>query len=287
MPGVRRGSARADLLPLTIGTLRREGISFSYLDRGAGAPLVFQHGLGGDASQPDGLYARERRLVCLECRGHGGTAPLGDPDRLGFATFAADVLALMDELEIERALVGGVSMGAGVAARLAADHPNRVAGLVLVRPAWVDAAYPDSLRIMETVAELLQQRSDLASGLTALERDPAYLAIAAAAPSAAASLRNQFARRLARERAVVLQRMVADSPLSGGPQWAEIATPTLILAAHGDPIHPFAVAEAIAARLPSVELREIPSKDADAAGHSREIAAALAAFAEERWNRRD
>jgi len=258
--------------------LEREGIAFSYLDRGAGAPFVFQHGLGGDAAQPDGLYHHRRRLVCLECRGHGATVPLGDGDALNFATFAHDVLALMDHLDIERALLGGVSMGAGVAARIALDRPERVTGLVLVRPAWLDAPHPENLQIMEIVAGLIR-RYETDDALTALEGEASYQAIAAQAPSAAESLRGQFSRPLARERAAVLERMPADHPLPDGSRWADIATPTLVIATQGDPIHPFATAEAIAARLPNARLREVPSKDTDPGAHTREVVAAVAAFA--------
>jgi pimeloyl-ACP methyl ester carboxylesterase len=261
-----------------MGTFDREGIAFSYLDRGAGAPCVFQHGLGGDATQPDGLFHRHRRRVCLECRGHGATIPLGDPDRLTFATFAADVLALMDFLDIERALIGGVSMGAGVAARIALDHPDRVTGLILDRPAWLDAPHPENLQIMEIIAALLQQH-DAEDALTALEGDPSYQAIAAQAPSAADSLRGQFSRRLARERAAVLQRMPGDHPLPNGSGWADLTAPTLVIATHGDPIHPFATAEAIASRIPNARLLEVPSKDMNGGAQTRETAAAIASFA--------
>ena len=264
-------------------TVVREGITFSYLDRGVGEPFVFQHGLGGDAAQADGLYPDHRRLVCLECRAHGDTAPLGDPEALTFATFAADVLALMDHLEVERALVGGVSMGAGVAARLAADHPERVTGLILVRPAWLDAPHPDGLRIMETVAELIQ-RGDTQAGLAALEDDPAYQAIAAQAPSAATSLRRQFARPLAHERVAVLQRMPADFPLSDGRQWTDITTPTLVIATRGDPIHPFAIAETIAARIPTATLLEVPSIEINPCAQTRAIAESLVTFADKMQN---
>ena len=59
------------------------------------------------------------RLLTLDCRGHGATEPLGEEARLNFSAFADDVVALLDHLGIEQAIVGGISMGAGVALNLA------------------------------------------------------------------------------------------------------------------------------------------------------------------------
>ena len=98
---------------------RPNGLAFSYLDEGGGNPFVFQHGLGGDAAQPRSLWSGAGRLVCLECRGHGHTTPLGTPDDLDFGTFARDLASLLNALELDDVVLGGVSMGAGVALRLA------------------------------------------------------------------------------------------------------------------------------------------------------------------------
>ena len=59
-------------------------------------PFVFQHGLGGDVSQPAGVFPPPRgfRLISLDCRGHGGTRPLGPADKLSVSSFADDVVAL-------------------------------------------------------------------------------------------------------------------------------------------------------------------------------------------------
>ena len=51
----------------------------------------------------------------MECRGHGQTEACLDPSRISFAQFAEDLAVLLDSLNIERAVVGGISMGAGVA----------------------------------------------------------------------------------------------------------------------------------------------------------------------------
>ena len=58
----------------------RDGLSFHYRDEGDGLPFVFQHGLGGDLSQPFGVYrpAAGVRLIGFDFRGHGETRPLGD-----------------------------------------------------------------------------------------------------------------------------------------------------------------------------------------------------------------
>ncbi len=88
----------------------RDGLAFHYLDEGdpSGRPFVFQHGLGGDVSQPAGVFPPPSgiRLLSLDCRGHGGTRPLGPADKLCFSSFADDVAALMDRLGLERAWSG-------------------------------------------------------------------------------------------------------------------------------------------------------------------------------------
>lgn len=137
---------------------RRDGVDFNYLDQGWGTPFVFQHGLGGDVEQASAAFAPPEgvRLVSLDCRGHGASRPLGDPDKLSFGAFAEDVIALMDHLDIHHAVVGGISMGAGVALNLARRFPERVAGLVLSRPAWLDSPLPDNLRAYPVMARLIR-----------------------------------------------------------------------------------------------------------------------------------
>jgi pimeloyl-ACP methyl ester carboxylesterase len=57
----------------------RDGLAFHYLDEGdpSGRPFVFQHGLGGDVSQPASVFSPPPgiRLLSLDCRGHGGRIP--------------------------------------------------------------------------------------------------------------------------------------------------------------------------------------------------------------------
>ena len=88
-----------------------DGLSFHYFDREAGIPFFFQHGLGGDVNQPIGLFKPPSgfRLLSFDCRAHGQTRPLGASEKIGLAFFADDLLALMDHLQIQRAIIGGIS----------------------------------------------------------------------------------------------------------------------------------------------------------------------------------
>src|SRR5262249_57034897 len=108
------------------------------------------------------------RLLCLDARGHGQTQPLGDPSALTFDVFADDLVALLDCLGIGQAIIGGISMGAGVALNIAVRYPERVAGLVLSRPAWLDGPMPP-----ENVARYAAIARLLRAVITAGDRDQA------------------------------------------------------------------------------------------------------------------
>ncbi|HET6519470.1 MAG TPA: alpha/beta fold hydrolase [Geminicoccaceae bacterium] len=100
---------------------------------GSGPPLVLIHGAFVDrhmwASQVEFLRDRHR-VVTLDLRGHGETGPTPAAS-YSIPLFAADVEALLDHLGIERAILGGLSMGGMVAQTLAAARPDRVAALIL------------------------------------------------------------------------------------------------------------------------------------------------------------
>ena len=127
-----------------------DGFHFHFLDEGHGLPFFFQHGLGADTRQPFSLFRPPAgfRLICLDTRAHGKTHPAAQPDSLGFNIFADDLRALLDHLGFEQAIIGGLSMGAGIALNFALRHPNRLLGLVLSRPAWLDNASSVESRIL-------------------------------------------------------------------------------------------------------------------------------------------
>src|SRR5437868_9597962 len=115
-------------------TVTRKGVELVYWTwPGAAPPTLLLHGIGNYARYWDlfaDAIAGRLQLVAPDARGHGESGrPAG-----GYAPadFAADALAILYQLGIERALVVGHSMGGLHSINLAARHPERVRALVIV-----------------------------------------------------------------------------------------------------------------------------------------------------------
>lgn len=91
-------------------------------------PLILLHGGAVDHRMwgPQLDAFDDRLVVAPDARGHGGSSDADTAYRL-----ADDVVELLDALEIERAVLVGLSMGGGTAVDVALEHPTRVAGLVV------------------------------------------------------------------------------------------------------------------------------------------------------------
>ena len=104
-----------------------------YRTRGpeAGLPIVLLNSLGTDLRMWEAVVDRLPQIRCigLDARGHGLSSTPLEP--WSIADLAGDVLALMDHLQIPKALIGGCSVGGLIAQALAASKPQRVAGLFL------------------------------------------------------------------------------------------------------------------------------------------------------------
>ena len=102
----------------------------------APVPVVFVHSLAGNggqwALQLDHLR-RHRRAVSLDLRGHGDSDP-ADNGNYTLPALASDIAAVVDQLNLRRFVLAGHSLGSAVAIEYAAQHPDRVAGLLLVDP---------------------------------------------------------------------------------------------------------------------------------------------------------
>jgi pimeloyl-ACP methyl ester carboxylesterase len=269
--------------PSATGRLQIGGASLHYqtIDvAGDGSmPFVFQHGMGGDANQALGYVgdAPPSPVISLNARGHAPSSDI-DPAAATFDTFADDVIALADQLELARFVVGGISLGAGTALNLAIRYPNRVTALVLCRPAWLDRPQAEFNRhAYAEIADLLERYpSETAAARYAQTRS--YQTVRDISPAAAASLLGQLTRPRAAQNAVILRAFPGSSPTSSIEDWRAVEVPTLVIGHRNDPFHPYEIAEAHADTIPGSTLRTVPSKDADPARFVADIQTALHDF---------
>ena len=107
-------------------------ITLNYVETGEGFPLVLLHGNGEDHTyfvKQIPAFSPHFRLVLMDTRGQGQST--GGDGELNFSVFAADLLALMDHLQIAKAHLLGFSDGGNLALTFALAHPERVQSLIL------------------------------------------------------------------------------------------------------------------------------------------------------------
>lgn len=102
-----------------------------YYDDGNGFPIVWVHGypLSSKVFEPQ-LAIEQFRHIRVDLRGFGKTPPADGETSM--ATYARDVLDVMDAAKIDRAVIAGLSMGGYVVMQLLRDAPERVAALLLL-----------------------------------------------------------------------------------------------------------------------------------------------------------
>lgn len=258
-----------------LGWLTRDGLQLAVHGAGDVPALVFQHGLCGDARQvAEAVGGFSWRG--LECRGHGAS-PLGA--ELSMACFAGDVAALIETLP-GPVVLGGISMGAAIALRLAVVRPDLVRGLVLVRPAWVTGAAPDNMAPNAEVGALLA-RMPADAARAAFRAGPTAARLARDAPDNLASLLGFFDRQPQDTTARLLTGISADGPGVTPAEVAAIAVPVLVCATPEDAIHPLAHAQALAALIRQARLVELPPKVRDKPAHLTALAAEMTRFFKE------
>ena len=255
-------------------TLQRDEATVRGWDGGEGLPVIFQHGLGGDEAQvaevfPDGHGIRR---LTLECRGQGKSS-LGNANKISIANFADDVLAFADSRGVERFVIGGLSMGAAIALRIAIANPARVKALVLARPAWLWSAAPENMKPFAEVAGCLRHgtSNDFENSATAQK-------LARAAPDNLATMMKFFAVENLETTASLLEAIAADGPGVGEADIRAIAVPTLIMGHKIDLVHPLDYAQTLASKITGSQLVEITPKATDKPKHVAEFSKALAQF---------
>ncbi|MBO0825459.1 MAG: alpha/beta hydrolase, partial [Actinobacteria bacterium] len=129
----------------------------------AGPALLLSHGYGATSAMFAGnvtALAATHRVVTWDLRGHGGSDYPADPDHYSAANALADMAALLDELRLGQAVLGGHSLGGYLSLQFTLMLPERVTGLVLIdtgpgfrndtaRDNWNNRAHATAARLAE------------------------------------------------------------------------------------------------------------------------------------------
>jgi len=238
-------------------------MDISFTIRGSGTDLLFQHGLGASQTQIlDLLDGQEGiKLITSDSRGHGQSG-LAFGQTCSFNRFASDAVEILNKSDSKYAVVGGLSMGAGIALECTNLIPDRIQGLILLRPAWNESPNPENLKILLKVAKYLRE----GLGKDSLMQDPEFRDLFSELPAARNSVLNLFEREDAITTARVLESMVNDHPLM-----AEVAIPTLIIACADDPLHPISIAEYWHDKIRGSKLKMVPSRYRHSNEHRKEV----------------
>lgn len=230
---------------------RHQGRRLRYDVYGEGArPLVLVHGLLMNGRMYEKLApemaARGNQVICIDLLGHGRSDRPRDMWRYSMPSFGEQVVALMDHLELDEAVVGGTSLGANVGLEVASIAPDRLRGLFIEMPVLDNALLACALAftpmlvaltfgepVMKGVAAVtrrIPQSTHLIDvGLDWVRQDPG--------PSAAV-LQGLFFGRTAPHRS---ERRTFEQP-------------ALIIGHPRDPVHPFSDAGMLAKEMPNARL---------------------------------
>jgi pimeloyl-ACP methyl ester carboxylesterase len=265
-------------------TYRSGGAALAFRDAGAGLPVVFLHPtpLDGEYWRPVSENLAGVRAIVPDLRGHGGselgTLPVGgfaavpDAPVLTMAQLSADVLALLDHLQVSDAIFAGCSIGGYILLEIWRQAPERVRGLAFV----CSKPQPDaSANLARRAATIAQAR---AGGSGALFDGMAQSLIGATARERHPEIVTQLRARmtLTPEALVAVQAGLASRPDSV-PTVATIGVPVLAIAGGEDATVPPAEMEAFRAAPGGCEFDLLPDAGHFAAYEQPQKVAALLA----------
>ena len=233
----------------------RDDLRIHYAQRGNpdGVPVVLMHGVLWSARMWERMSGMlpEMRLLLLDLHGHGKSSKPTDPYRYRWQEFVDDVVALLDHLGIERAVVGGASLGAAVTLRTATQHPERVAAMVLEMPA-LSNSYRFDRMFFGTLAEMYRGGGPVWRSMAALfNRVP--VAMARYLPEFVA-FRDAVGMD-PRVGAAIITGLFADGPTADDAEsLACLTMPALVIGHGADAVHTLGDARQLAQRLPDGRL---------------------------------
>ncbi|HQY92585.1 MAG: alpha/beta hydrolase [Caldilinea sp.] len=224
---------------------------------GAGPPLIFAHGLTGSrrgAKRQFAALAPQHRIVVYDQRGHGESTPVYDPAGYAIDDMAADLGAVMDALGIERAIVGGESMGAATTLHFALHHPARVERLLLTAPAFGDKPNSEIKRFLD-LAEAIEtygMERFLIAAESTWRTDLHW------SPDAVAYAGSMFRAHDERSLVAAIRGVIGWTPLPNLEPLRSVTAPTCLITWPDDPLHPAELTQRMAVALPCARVIDYP-----------------------------
>lgn len=247
-------------------TLERDGVLISGEEVGEGQAIVLLHGLTATRRYVVmGSRALERagmRVISYDARGHGRSAPARARGEYGYEHLAGDLHALLEHAGVSRAILAGASMGAHTAVRYALEHPERVAALALITPAFEPerGAGEGAFDHWDELARALREEG-VEGFVRAYELD--------ALPERwRATVQTVLRQRMGAHEhpgavADALEAVPRSRPFGDMHELAAIGVPAVVVASRdeADPEHPLAVGERYARAIAGARLVVEPEED--------------------------
>jgi pimeloyl-ACP methyl ester carboxylesterase len=229
--------------------LNANGVTLRYKEVGRGDAVVLIHGYTATLESLSGVAERlatTHHVIAFDVRGFGKSSKFADAARFG-QHMVDDVARLLDHLKIERAHLVGHSMGALIAANVAARYPGKVSSASLIAGPF----YPDKKTF---AAEASRWTADLQSG-TGLTNFLQWL-FPTMKPPMAAGMNAQVLKANDMASLIAVMQSLPELAISG------LRVPglaSMVAAGAADPLHPLSIRFAKA----SVNARLLDVKDAD------------------------
>lgn len=247
----------AEIVPIRHGGFLHEGMRLAYSEFGEGGRvLVLLHGLLLSRRMHEPL-ARElarrgNRVLTLDLLGHGESERPVDMSRYSMPLFAEQVVALLDHLGVDEAVVGGTSLGANVSLEVACQTPARVRGLVVEMPVLDHALLAGALAFTPVALALTYASPAMRALAWGARRMPRILPFWV-------DVLLDVVRQDPQPSAAVIQGVLFGRVAPPRQDRERIRQPTLVIGHHRDPIHPFSDAGMLAEEIPNARLVEASS----------------------------
>jgi len=227
------------------------GRRICYGEYGSGArPIVLIHGLLMDSRMygklAPMLAAHGHRVITIDMLGHGASAQPHAMTDYSMPQFGRDVIALLDHLELDQAVVGGTSLGANVALEAACAAPARVRALVLEMPVLENALHAAAGAFVPLALALRASQRLMGAVAAAMRKIPRTHFLI--------DMLIDFVRRDPAASLAVLDGLLFGRVAPPIEDRRTLVQPTLVIGHPSDPIHPFSDADRTARDLPHARL---------------------------------